>query len=67
MSEYLVKLLLDMKNEIARLELTTDETNKVINTFLLRYCIHDVITDHVDITPDKCIMIRYCKKCEVTL
>lgn len=67
MSEYLVSLILDMRNEIARLELTTDETNKIINTFLMRYCVHDVTTEYVDISPEKCVMIRYCKKCEVTL
>lgn len=51
---------------MARIEVATDETNKIINTFLMRYCVHDVMTDYIDITPDKCITIRYCKNCGVT-
>lgn len=52
---------------MARIEVATDETNKIINNFLTRYCVHDVMTDYIDITPDKCITIRYCKYCGVTL
>ena len=66
MSERLVNLILEMRDEMARIELATDETNKIINTFLMRYCVHDVMTDHIDITSDKCITIRYCKNCGVT-
>lgn len=67
MSERLVQLILEMRDEMARIEVATDETNKIINTFLMRYCVHDVMTDYIDITPDKCITIRYCKYCGVTL
>lgn len=66
MSERLVELILEMRDEMARIEVANDETNKIINTFLMRYCAHDVMTDHIDITPDKCITIRYCKNCGVT-
>lgn len=67
MSERLVQLILEMRDEMARIEVATDETNKIINNFLTRYCVHDVMTDYIDITPDKCITIRYCKYCGVTL
>jgi hypothetical protein len=67
MSERLVQLILEVRDEMARLEVATDENNKIINTFLMRYCAHDVMTDHIDITPDKSITIRYCKCCGVTL
>jgi hypothetical protein len=66
MSERLVNLILEMRDEMARIEVATDETNTIINTFLMRYCVHDVMTDYIDITPDKCITIRYCKNCGVT-
>jgi len=66
MSERLVNLILEMRDEMARIEVATDETNKIINNFLMRYCVHDVMTDYIDITPDKCITIRYCKNCGVT-
>jgi len=66
MSERLVNLILEMRDEMARIEVATDETNKIINTFLTRYCVHDVMTDYIDITPDKSIMIRYCKCCGIT-
>jgi hypothetical protein len=66
MSERLVNLILEVRDEMARIEVATDETNKIINTFLMRYCVHDVMTDHIDITSDKCITIRYCKNCGVT-
>ncbi len=66
MSERLVELILEMRDEMARIEVATDETNKILNTFLMRYCVHDVMTDYIDITPDKSIMIRYCKFCGVT-
>ncbi len=66
-NERLVNLILEMRDEMARLELDTDETNKIIKTFLMRYCVHDVMTDYIDITPDKCITIRYCKCCGITL
>ena len=66
MSERLVQLILEMRDEMARIEVATDETNKIINTFLARYCVHDVMTDYIDITPDKCITIRFCKCCGIT-
>lgn len=37
-----------------------------INIFFLTNCEHEIITDYVDITPDKGRNIKYCSKCEIT-
>jgi len=29
-------------------------------------CVHDFVEDYIDIAPDKCKHIRYCKVCEYT-
>ncbi len=67
MSERLTNLILEVRDELMRLELDTDENNKIINTFLLRYCAHDVVTDTIDLTPDKSVIIKFCKRCGTTL
>lgn len=67
MTERLVNLILDMKDEMERLDLKTDENNKIINTFLLQYCVHEVVRDDIDISLDRSITIFYCKKCNVSL
>ena len=37
-----------------------------INMFFLGNCEHNIITDYVDISPDKGRNIKYCSKCEIT-
>ncbi len=37
-----------------------------INIFFINNCEHDIITDYVDISPDKGHNIKYCTKCEIT-
>jgi hypothetical protein len=67
MTEHLVNLILDMKDEMERLDLKTDENNKIINTFLLQYCVHEVVRDDIDISLDRSMTIFYCNKCNVSL
>ena len=37
-----------------------------INIFFLNNCEHEIITDYVDITPDKGRNIKYCSRCEIS-
>jgi hypothetical protein len=37
-----------------------------INIFFLTNCEHEIITDYVDITPEKGRNIKYCSKCDIT-
>lgn len=37
-----------------------------INIFFLTNCDHNIITDYVDIAPDKGRNIKYCNRCEIT-
>ena len=30
------------------------------------HCCHEIITDYIDIDPDKSMTIKYCNKCSVT-
>ena len=67
MSDRLVELLLEVRDEMDRLELNTKENDKIIKTFLMRYCVHEVMSDDIDITPDKSVKIHYCNKCGTIL
>ena len=67
MSERLVELLLEVRDEMDRLEINTKENDKIIKTFLMRYCAHEIVSDDVDITPEKSAKIHYCNKCGTTL
>lgn len=52
----------------ARQTINTDDKTRILNTiniFFSCYCKHDIITDHVDICPDKGRNIKYCTKCEI--
>ena len=33
----------------------------------MRYCVHEVMSDDIDITPDKSVKIHYCNKCGTIL
>ncbi len=37
-----------------------------INIFYLTNCQHEIITDYIDITPEKGRNIKYCSKCDIT-
>ena len=37
-----------------------------INIFFLNNCEHEIITDYIDITPEKGRNIKYCSKCDIT-
>jgi len=37
-----------------------------INIFFLTNCEHEIITDYIDITPEKGRNIKYCSKCDIT-
>ena len=67
----LVYQMMTAKNTLIELTPTNNtEYNKIIkemNSFLLKYCNHVWINDSIDIDLDKSQMIRYCKKCCITL
>jgi hypothetical protein len=67
MSERLIELILEVRDEMDRLGIKTENNNiKIINTFLMRYCTHEIVSDDIDITPDTSTKIRYCNKCGIT-
>jgi hypothetical protein len=37
-----------------------------INIFFITNCQHEIITDYIDITPEKGRNIKYCSKCDIT-
>ena len=70
MNENLILDLLDIKqsietNETIHLSKKFMIINK-LNTFLIIYCKHEIITDYIDITPDKGCNIKYCIRCGTT-
>ena len=67
MSERLIELILEVRDEMDRLGIKTENNNiKIINNFLMRYCTHEIVSDDIDIIPDKSIKIQYCNKCGTT-
>ena len=67
MSERLIELILEVRDEMDRLGIKTENNNiKIINTFLMCYCAHEIVSDDIDITPDESTKIRYCNKCGIT-
>jgi hypothetical protein len=71
MSEKLIEKLIDIRNEIAINEnkngADTKNLDNEIKNFLMKHCAHDVITDYIDITPNRGMNIKYCAKCGITL
>jgi hypothetical protein len=71
MSERLIEKLIDIRNEITRNEnkneIDTKNLDNQIKNFLMKHCVHDIITDYIDITPNMGMNIKYCAKCGVTL
>ena len=65
----LLEKLIEMRNEITRNknEQDTKKIDNEIKNFLMKHCLHDVITDYIDITPNRGMNIKYCKKCGLTL
>jgi hypothetical protein len=57
---------LDIKHSVELIK--TYEKTKIINKthFLIVDCKHEILTDYVDITPDKGCNIKYCSKCGKT-
>jgi len=43
-------------------KIISEITNKLNIT-----CEHEVITDYIDVFPDRCLPIKYCTKCNITL
>jgi hypothetical protein len=62
----LVEKLIELRNELA-IEPDTKNIDNEIKHFLMKHCVHDVITDYIDITPNKGMNIKYCAKCGLTL
>ena len=63
--------LISIKNYLAGASQTINMNDKTrilntINIFFLSNCEHEIITDYVDITPDKGRNIKYCSRCEIT-
>ena len=36
------------------------------NLEITNHCCHEIITDYIDIDPDKSMTIKYCNKCSLT-
>jgi len=53
------KFYIDEKNRVSNLK---QECNKKI----FKLCCHEIEEDLIDIGPDKCKYIKYCKICETT-
>jgi len=68
-NERLIEKLIDVRNEIYREgeKPNTKHLDSVIKNFLLHNCVHTVIMDDIDITPEKSMTVYYCSKCEITL
>jgi len=48
----------------------TQDIEKIIGEIINKInitCEHDIITDYIDIFPDRCLPINYCTKCNLTL
>ena len=43
-----------------------DEIIKLVDRYLLKHCNHSIITDLIDIDPDRSKSIQYCEHCLVT-
>jgi len=43
-----------------------DDIIKKVDSFLIKYCEHNIIDDTIDIDQDKSTSIRYCDKCFIT-
>lgn len=41
-----------------------NEICKLLDIFLLNHCVHEIITDLIDIDPEKSMHIKYCEKCD---
>jgi hypothetical protein len=62
----LIEKLIELRNELA-IEPDTKNIDNEIKIFLMKHCVHDVITDYVDITPNMGMNIKYCAKCGLNL
>jgi hypothetical protein len=40
------------------------EILKMVNEYIQKYCIHHVVYDDIDISPNESRKIRYCEYCE---
>ena len=68
MSTETVNNMIEIKNILISSE-KNDELNiilKKVDEFLLKNCCHKIVTDLIDIDPDRSKSIRYCEKCFVT-
>ena len=60
--------MIDAKNSLQRLdnELRFPEYVNIcrqIETYLKKYCVHDIVEDEIDLTPDTSMRIKYCNIC----
>ena len=68
MSTETVDNMIEIKNILISSE-KNDELNiilKKVDEFLLKNCSHEIVTDLIDIDPDRSKSIRYCEKCFIT-
>ena len=54
------------KDEIIEVEVNENELNEQKVTTDTLCCQHNIVTDLIDIDPDKSMIIKYCVKCEKT-
>lgn len=51
----------DLQSFLARM----DRLDRLI-ALIPNHCCHEIITDYIDIDPDKSMTIKYCNKCSLT-
>lgn len=61
MRELLNTYYIDLQLFVARMDRLEHLIEKIPN-----HCCHEIITDYIDIDPDKSMTIKYCSKCSLT-
>ena len=67
-----IKIIINIKNQLKKIpsKFQDEEYKKImksVNDYLSKHCIHDIVTDYVDIDPDTSKTIHYCEKCMIFL
>lgn len=67
--EFQINTMLSCKIILESCNSNLKEYNDIYNSiknFLLNFCEHDIVEDHIDISDEYTKLIKYCKKCETT-
>ena len=63
-----IENIIQIKNILLYCEKNNEinEMIKNVDSFLFKYCRHEIIDDLIDIDPDRSKSIQYCEKCLIT-